>query len=66
MTQRRKLILLAEDDPNDVLFFERALAKSALSTTALEVVSDGEAAIAYLSGQGSYAERDRSKRKARC
>jgi CheY-like chemotaxis protein len=54
-----KLILLAEDDPNDVLLFERALAKTALSQTTLQVVNDGEAALAYLSGQEPYLARER-------
>ena len=50
-------LLLVEDDPNDVLLFRRALSKAGV-TTHLRVMENGEAAIAYLSGQGTYADRD--------
>ncbi len=49
-------ILLVEDNPDDVALFKRALHKAALYYT-LNVVGDGEAAIAYLSGEGAYADR---------
>jgi CheY-like chemotaxis protein len=52
-----KFILLAEDDPNDVFFFERALSKFGFPAASLRVVNDGEAATAYLSGEGQYASR---------
>jgi CheY-like chemotaxis protein len=52
-------ILLAEDDPNDVILFQRAMGRASLSTDTLNVVRDGEQAISYLSGQGIYADRDR-------
>ena len=42
-------ILLVEDDPNDVILMQRACRKSRL-VNPLEVVTDGEAAIAYLDG----------------
>jgi len=51
-------LLLVEDDPNDVMLFRRAKDKSNL-VNPLQVVEDGEAAIAYLSGQGTYADRNR-------
>lgn len=51
-------ILLVEDDPNDVLLIRRASHKANLLNP-LYVVEDGEQAIAYLSGQGIYAERSR-------
>lgn len=51
-------LLLVEDDPNDVMLFRRAKDKSNL-VNPLQVVEDGEAAIAYLSGQGQYADRNR-------
>lgn len=51
-------LLLVEDDPNDVMLFRRAKDKSNLANP-LQVVEDGEAAIAYLSGQGTYADRNR-------
>ncbi len=49
-------ILLVEDNPDDVALFRRALQKAALDYP-LHVVGDGEAAIAYLSGEGHYADR---------
>ena len=51
-------ILLAEDDPNDVILFQRGLERASLSVDSLKVVRDGEKAISYLSGQGIYADRD--------
>jgi CheY-like chemotaxis protein len=51
-------ILLAEDDPNDVVLFQRAMERAFLRLDSLKVVRDGEEAISYLSGQGIYADRD--------
>lgn len=51
-------LLLVEDDPNDVMLFRRAKDKSNLAHP-LQVVEDGEAAVAYLSGQDQYADRNR-------
>ena len=51
-------ILLAEDDPNDVLLIERAFHKAGLRNS-LKTVSDGSKAIEYLSGRGVYADRER-------
>src|ERR1043166_5469112 len=53
-----QFILLAEDDPNDVLLIQRAFQKAGLRN-ALKVVRDGEQAIEYLSGTGNYSQRDR-------
>ena len=50
-------LLLVEDDRDDVLFFQRALAKRG-QRCPLSVVTDGEEAIAYLSGAGPYADRE--------
>jgi CheY-like chemotaxis protein len=50
------VILLAEDSEVDVLMTRRAFAKIGLINP-LHVVSDGEEAIAYLSGVGKYANR---------
>ncbi len=55
---RTGTILLAEDDPNDVILFQRAMERASLSADSLKVVRDGEKAISYLSGQGIYADRD--------
>jgi CheY-like chemotaxis protein len=49
-------ILLAEDDPNDVLLIKRAFHKAGLGES-LRVVRDGDQALSYLTGQGVYADR---------
>ncbi|WP_207482382.1 response regulator [Arenibaculum pallidiluteum] len=49
-------ILLVEDDPNDQLLIRRAFAKAKLMNPLL-VVEDGDAAVAYLAGEGAYADR---------
>jgi CheY-like chemotaxis protein len=51
-------ILLVEDDSNDVLLIQRAFRKASLSNP-LQIVEDGEAAILYLKGEESFADRDR-------
>jgi len=51
-------ILLAEDDENDVFFVERAF-KQAQIANPLHHVKDGEEAIAYLRGDGPYADREK-------
>lgn len=58
MMSRSATVLLAEDDPNDVLLLQRAL-RRLNNTCTLQVVEDGEAAIAYLAGQTPYSDRDR-------
>jgi len=50
------VILVAEDNEVDVLLLRRAFAKAQLLNP-LQVVHDGEEAIAYLSGKGKYADR---------
>lgn len=49
-------ILIVEDNEDDVFLMERAL-KAAKVTSVYRVVSDGEEATRYLSGQGQYADR---------
>ena len=51
-------ILLVEDDSNDVVLMQRAFRKAKLANP-LEVVTDGEAAIAYLDGIPPYDDRNR-------
>jgi|SRR5579872_1131058 len=51
-------ILMAEDDENDVFFMERAF-KQANIVNPLNRAKDGEDAIAYLGGEGAYADRDK-------
>jgi len=55
---REYVVLLADDDPNDVLLIQRAFQKTHLANP-LQVVNDGEEAVAYLSGQLRYADRQR-------
>lgn len=50
------VILLVEDDPDDVFFLEEAFKRAGLAC-ALRVARDGEEAVAYLLGQGAYADR---------
>jgi CheY-like chemotaxis protein len=49
-------ILLVEDQADDVFFMERALQKARLKHP-LRVVTDGQKAIEYLSGEDDYADR---------
>ena len=51
------VILLAEDNEDDVVLVRRAFREGSLLNP-LQVVSNGDQAIAYLSGQGKYANRD--------
>jgi CheY-like chemotaxis protein len=51
-------ILLVEDEPNDVLFVERAFRRLGLSET-LSVAKDGQEAIDHLLGLGEYQDRIR-------
>lgn len=51
-------ILMAEDDDNDVFFLERAFKQAEISNP-LRRVKDGEEAIAYLRGDGPYADREK-------
>jgi CheY-like chemotaxis protein len=47
-------ILLVEDDPGDVLITREAFAENKVRNK-LDVVSDGDAALAYLRRQGDFA-----------
>lgn len=51
------IILLAEDSENDVLMFLRAFKQSGYESP-LQVVSNGEEALAYLKGEGKFANRE--------
>ena len=50
------VILLAEDDENDILLVRRAFNQANILNP-LQVVRDGQQAIAYLGGEGIYADR---------
>ena len=47
-------ILIAEDNPDDVVMLRRAFGHSGI-TTSLQVVSDGEQVVEYLSGTGKFS-----------
>lgn len=49
-------ILLVEDNPDDVLLMQRAFKKANLANP-LQVVDNGEKAVAYLGGQDPYSDR---------
>jgi CheY-like chemotaxis protein len=49
-------VLLAEDDPNDVLLIRRAFEESK-ALNPLRVVGNGDEAIQYLAGEGQFSDR---------
>jgi CheY-like chemotaxis protein len=51
-------VLLVEDDPGDVLMTQEAFEEHKVRNK-LSVVSDGEAALAYLRREGQYADAPR-------
>ena len=51
-------VLLCEDDPDDVLLTQIAFEKARLANP-LQIVRDGEEAIAYIKGEGQFADRTR-------
>jgi CheY-like chemotaxis protein len=55
---KERCVLMAEDDENDIAFLQRAF-KQAEIHNALQVVQDGQAAIDYLSGAGTFSDRGR-------
>lgn len=57
MTGSGTAILLVEDDANDVILIRRAFAKAEIKNP-VHTVEDGDAAVAYLAGEGTYADRD--------
>lgn len=50
-------VLLVEDDLNDIFLVKRAFKRADIRNP-LQVVTDGEEAIHYLSGDGKYADRN--------
>ena len=54
----RHHLLLVEDSENDVAIMKRALEHACIKTT-LQVVQDGETALAYLNGVGEFGDRQR-------
>ncbi|MGN6385020.1 MAG: response regulator [Verrucomicrobiota bacterium] len=57
MNISRLIILLAEDDPNDVLLLQRAFKKNGIELP-VHVSADGEDAMLYLKGEGKYKDRE--------
>lgn len=58
MAPRDFPILLVEDNEDDVLLIRRAFKQANLANP-ISAVEDGDEAVAYLSGQGGYADRVR-------
>lgn len=50
------VILIVEDREDDILLIRKAFAEASL-TNPIQVVRDGEEAIAYLMGEGKYSNR---------
>ncbi len=50
-------VLLAEDNSTDALMVQRAFKKANLLNP-IQVVDDGDKAVAYLAGDGPYADRE--------
>jgi CheY-like chemotaxis protein len=50
-------ILLAEDDPNDIVFLHKAFQKAGISKP-FRVIADGQDVITYLAGAGEFADRE--------
>lgn len=52
-----KVVLYVEDEENDVLLFQHAMAKAG-HLGPIQVATDGQKAIDYLEGAGNFANRD--------
>ena len=51
------MILIADDSENDVLMLRRAFSQAGV-VVPMQAVNDGEEAIAYLKGEGRFANRE--------
>lgn len=56
MKKYHATIMVVEDDPNDQFLIDNAFRKIGV-TDPIHVVSDGAEAIAYMMGEGKYADR---------
>jgi CheY-like chemotaxis protein len=56
LMERESVVLIVDDDENDLLLMQRALAKASIFGQVM-VVRAGEEAIDYLSGEGKYGDR---------
>jgi CheY-like chemotaxis protein len=52
-------VLLVEDNPADVLLMQRGFQAESWSHISLQILNNGDAAIAYLRGEGDYGDRQR-------
>ena len=52
-----QVILVVEDDPNDILLIQRAFGKARILNP-VRTASNGDEAVAYLSGEGPFADRE--------
>jgi CheY-like chemotaxis protein len=52
------VFLLVEDNEDDAFFMQRAFQRAGLKNP-LHIVTDGEQAIEYLSGQSGFSDRDK-------
>lgn len=50
-------ILLVEDDPNDILFVQRAFRQAGLNHP-VQIAKTGDEAVAYLAGEEHYGDRN--------
>lgn len=57
MKPTRPTILVVDDDPNDLLFIEGAF-RFAGCAAKIQTVEGGDDAVAYLNGEGKYADRN--------
>lgn len=51
-------ILVVEDDPNDMILIDRAL-KKAKVINPIQIARNGDEAVEYLKGEGSYTDRNK-------
>ena len=56
MKKYHATILIVDDDPNDLLFMERAFRANGVADP-IHTLNDGREAIAYMMGEGKYADR---------
>ncbi|HWN95910.1 MAG TPA: hypothetical protein VNT99_12815, partial [Methylomirabilota bacterium] len=57
MKKYHSTIMVVDDDPNDLIFIERAFRAIGVKDP-IHVVNDGLEAIAYMMGEGKFADRD--------
>lgn len=57
MSTKSNVVLQVDDDPSDALLLQQACRRAEVSFQ-LQTVGDGQSAIAYLAGTGSFANRE--------